>query len=532
MEVFRQLLQNIMNRFSEMPASRRVIGGLVLAGFIAGGLVLGFMGREGVKSVLFSNLSPGDSLAIQGRLNRMGVAYITQKKGSVIRVPSDQVYALRMELADEGLPRHHGAGFDMFNHPSLATTDFVQRVQYLEALQTELERTIEEMRPIALARVSIVLPRRSVFLREPNQSHASVLVRLKSGMTLERSQVNGIVHLVANAVPGLTSGRVTVVDTEGEILNQRKKGLIPGDLSQAQLAYQNDVRNSLQKQLQTMLDKVLGPDQSVVRVSAELNFRRVEKTSRTYDPNGRVLKDREQVRENSEGSRILPVGVPGLLSNVPGANGNVSSPPLGPKNSAESSYSKRKQIAHYHVSRTDQHVLEPVGTVRRISVSVLVNEIPVTVTGKTGTKTVLKPRSAQEIQDFTKIVQNAIGYDPQRGDQVVVLSVPFAGTVPKPPKNLEENFQEKIAPFVPLFEIFLGGLLLVIFGLLVLRPLLKAMVQWKPEMPIPQVAEGPPPSVAPAGSEMAHSSREEVARMTQEDPGQAATVIRSWLKEK
>lgn len=532
MDIFRQLLQNVTNRFSEMPLSRRVIGGLVLAGLIAGGIVLGLMGREGTQSVLFSNLSPGDSLAIQGRLNRMGIPYVTQNKGSVIRVPAGQVYALRMELADEGLPRHHGAGFDLFNHPSLATTDFVQRVQYLEALQTELERTVEEMRPIALARVSIVLPQRSVFLREPNQSHASVLVRLKSGMTLDRSQVNGIVHLVANAVPGLTANRVTVVDTEGEILNQKHKGMVPGDLTQAQLAYQNEVTGSLQKQLQTMLDKVLGPDQSVVRVSADLNFRRVEKTSRTFDPNTRVLKDREKVRESSEGSRILPVGVPGLLSNVPGRTGNVSSPPLGPKNSAESTYSKRKEIDHYHVSRTDQHVLEPVGTVRRISVSVLVNEVPMTVVGKNGSQTVLKPRSAQELQDFTKIVQNAIGYDPKRGDQVVVLSVPFAGTAPKPPKNLEENFQEKVAPFVPLLEIFLGGLLLVIFGLLVLRPLLKAMVQWKPEIPIPQAVEGPVVTAVPAGSEMVHSSREEVARMTQEDPGQAATVVRSWLKEK
>ncbi|MHB1605312.1 MAG: flagellar basal-body MS-ring/collar protein FliF [Leptospirales bacterium] len=525
-----QLFQGISGRFSEMPLARRVMALLVLSGLLAGGGFFAVMGKGADTGVLFANLSPGDSVAIQGRLNRLGVHYDVQKNGALIRVPTSQVYALRMELADEGLPRHHGAGFDLFNHPSLATTDFVQRVQYLEALQTELDRTIEEMSPIALARVSIVMPRRSVFLRESGKAHASVLVRMKPGMTLDRSQVNGIVHLVANSVQGLVSSSVTVVDTEGQILNRKRKGLVPGELSEAQLSYQREVQRSVQHQVQSMLDKVLGPDQSVVRVSTELNFRQVEKTSRTYDPNGRVLKDREQIREKSEGSRILPVGVPGMLSNVPGADGKVASPPLGPKNGAETSFSKKKQIAHYHVSRTDQHITEPVGTMRRISVSVLVNAVPMTINGKNGVKTVMAPRSSKEIAEFTQIVQNAIGYDPKRGDQVVVLSVPFAGTSPQIQKNLDQSFQEKIAPFVPLLEIFLGGLLLVIFSLLVLRPLLKAMVQWKPEAPNALVAEGP--SQSTAIPEPVRSSREEVSRMTQEDPGQAATVVRSWLKEK
>ena len=531
MDGLRQIFQNILDRFMQMPVARRMTVLVVFVGLVAGGIFFSMMEKTGGDGVLFSNLSPGDSMAIQGRLNRLGVPYHLLKKGSIIRVPGGQVYALRMELADEGLPRHHGAGFDLFNHPSLATTDFVQRVQYLEALQTELDRTIEEMTPIALARVSIVLPRRTVFLREPDQSHASVLVRLKPGMTLEHPQVNGIVHLVANAVPGLSASRVTVVDTEGQILNRKRRGLVPGELTEAQLSYQREVEQSVQHQLQSMLDKVLGPDQSVVRVSTELNFRQVEKSSRTWDPNGRVLKDREQIREKSTGSRILPIGVPGVLSNIPGSNGKVASPPMGPKNTAETRYSKKKQIAHYHVSHTDQHVTEPVGNLRRISVSVLVNAVPVTIQAKTGPKTVMQPRDPKEIQDFTRIVQNAIGYDQSRGDQVVVLSVPFSGSAVPSPKNIDQSFQEKLAPFVPLLEIFLGGLLLVIFSLLVLRPLLKAMVQWKPEMAPMQPAEGPPLGQKEV-DETIRSSRDEVARMTQEDPGQAATVVRSWLKEK
>ncbi|EQD45766.1 Flagellar M-ring protein FliF, partial [mine drainage metagenome] len=151
----------------------------------------------------------------------------------------------------------------------------------------------------------------------------------------------------------------------------------------------------------------------------------------------------------SRGSRILPVGVPGLLSNVPGATGKVSSPPLGPQNGSETSFKKKKEIDHYDVSETTQHVMEPVGTIKRVSVSVLVNQRLVEVSGKKGTKTVYQPRSAQEIQDFTHIVQNAMGFDPARGDQVVVLSVPFAGNAPGAVKNREQNLESSIAPFVP-----------------------------------------------------------------------------------
>ncbi len=530
MGALREMLGNLANRFSELSLSRKIVAGLVAAGLVATLIAFSLLGRQGDSSVLFSNLSPGDSLEIQSRLDRLGVAYHVAKKGSLIRVPSKDVYALRMELSDEGLPRHHGAGFDIFNHPSLATTDFAQKVQYLEALQTELDRTIEEMHPIALARVSVVLPTHSVFLREKTGAHASVLVRLKQGESLSRGQVNGIVHLVSNAVPGLVSRHVTVVDTNGEILNRKRPGLVPGELTSAQLAYQDQVQKRLQGQLQTMLDKVLGPDQSVVRVTAELNFRRVEKTSQSFDPNGRVVRDREKVRQESKGSRILPVGVPGLLSNIPGANGKVSSPPLGPQNGSETTFSKKKEIDHYDVSSTTKHVMEPVGTLKRVSVSVLVNQRAVTVAGKKGVKTVYQPRSAQEIQDFTHIVQNAMGFDPSRGDQVVVLSVPFAANAPAAPKNLDQSIESSIGPFVPLLEIFLGGVLLLLFGMLVLRPLLKGMTQWKPAMPTLQMAEGP---AAESGEGTAKpSSREEVARMTQEDPGQAAQVIRSWLKEK
>jgi flagellar M-ring protein FliF len=530
MGALRDILGNLASRFSELSMGRKIVAGLVGAGLVATLAVFSFLGRQGDSSVLFSNLSMGDSMELKSHLDRLGVPYHVSQKGSLIRVPSKDVYALRMQLSDEGLPRHHGAGFDIFNHPSLATTDFAQKVQYLEALQTELDRTIEEMHPIALARVSIVLPTHSVFLREKNGAHASVLVRLKQGESLSKGQVNGIVHLVSNAVPGLVSKHVTVVDTDGEILNVKRPSLIPGELTSAQLAYQEHVQKQFQGQLQTMLDKVLGPDQSVVRVTAELNFRRVEKTSQNYDPNGRVLKDREKIRQESRGSRILPVGVPGLLSNVPGATGKVSSPPLGPQNGSETSFKKKKEIDHYDVSETTQHVMEPVGTIKRVSVSVLVNQRLVSVSGTKGKKTVYEPRSAQEIQDFTHIVQNAMGFDPARGDQVVVLSVPFAENASGVVKNPDHNLESSIAPFVPLLEIFLGGVLLLLFGILVLRPLLKSMTQWKPAMPTLQMAEGPPQEGAEGTAKP--SSREEVARMTQEDPGQAAQVIRSWLKEK
>lgn len=531
MEVLRKIMDSLSLWFGRLSVAQKIVAGGLGALLSALVALLVVSGKGAPQGVLYSHLSPVDSFEIQKKLDRMGVPYTTDAKGAVIEVPKKQVYSLRMELADEGLPRHQGAGFDVFNHPSLTTTDFVQHVQYLQALQSELDRTIEEMSPISLARVSIVLPRRSVFLSHQGVAHASVLVRFKPGRQLARQQVNGIVHLVANSVEGLSPDHVTVVDNTGTILNEKRQGLVPGELTKAQLTYQSMVEHRLRHRVQSMLDQVLGEGQSVVRVNARLNFRRVEETRDLFDPNGRVLSEREKLRESSSGSRIMPVGVPGVMSNIPGANGKVASPPLGPEDGSRTKYSKNKDIEHYDVSRTSSHIVEPTGTLDRVSVSVLVNGKTREVAGKTGTTSVYEPRSAEEIAAFTRIVQNAIGFDPARGDTVVVDSVPFVRPEAEGPVSRSERMAERMKPFMPLLEIFLGGLLVLVFSLFILKPLLQSIVS----KAVPLPAQGPMGMSLPvrgAEEEPVRSSKDEVARMTQEDPSQAAQVLRLWLKEK
>jgi len=530
MEVFRKVMETVSMWFGRLTVVQKVVAGVLGALLLALATFLGTVGKGADMAVLYSRLSPTDSFEITQKLDRMGISYDTDAKGTVIRVPKKQVYTLRMELADEGLPRHHGAGFDIFNHPSLTTTDFVQHVQYLQALQSELDRTIEEMSPIALARVSIVLPRRSVFLRHQAGAHASVLVRLKPGRSLSRAQVKGIVHLVANAVEGLKPDHVTVVDNTGNILNDKRQGLVPGELTKAQLAYQTMVEHRLRNRVQSMLDQVLGEGQSVVRVNASLDFRRVEETRELYDPKGRALSEREKLREKSSGSRIVPVGVPGVLSNIPGSNGKVASPPLGPKDGTQTKYSKKKDIEHYHVSHTMSHIVLPTGTVSRVSVSVLVNGKTRVVEGKKGETRIYEPRTAEELASFTRIVQNAIGYDQARGDTVVVDSVPFVATAPEE-KTQEVRMAERLKPFMPLLEIFLGGLLVLVFSLFILKPILQSMMTKSMPMPAQGLVGLPIPNRDEEGESLS-SSKDDIARMTQEDPSQAAQVLRLWLKEK
>ncbi len=531
MEILRKAMETVSLWFGRLTMVQKVVAGVLGALLVALLVFLGTVGKRADKAVLYSHLSPTDSFEISQKLDRMGISYDTDSKGTVIRVPKKQVYTLRMQLADDGLPRHHGAGFAIFNHPSLTTTDFVQHVQYLQALQSELDRTIEEMSPIALARVSIVLPRRSVFLRHQKGAHASVLIRLKPGRSLSRPQVKGIVHLVANAVEGLTPDHVTVVDNTGTILNEKRPGLVPGELTKAQLAYQAMVEHRLRNRVQSMLDQVLGEGQSVVRVNATLDFRRVEETQELYDPKGRALSEREKLREKSSGSRIVPVGVPGILSNVPGANGKVASPPLGPKDGTQTKYSKKKDIEHYDVSHTMSHIVLPTGTVSRISVSVLVNGKTRVVTGKKGDTRIYEPRTPEELASFTRIVQNAIGYDSTRGDTVVVDSVPFAAAAPEE-KTQEVRMAERLKPFMPLLEIFLGGLLVLVFSLFILKPILQSMMTKSMPMPASGPMGLPIPERSAEEGEAVSSSKEEIARMTQEDPSQAAQVLRLWLKEK
>ncbi|OPX20274.1 MAG: flagellar M-ring protein FliF, partial [Desulfobacca sp. 4484_104] len=211
-------------------------------------------------AVLFSNLTQEDAGAIIGKLKAQKVPYQVDGGGTSIMVPKSQVYDLRLSLASEGLPQGGGVGFELFDKQTLGTTEFVQRLNFQRALQGELARTICRFPEIAEARVHIVTPKDSLFVEDQEEPSAAVVLKLRPGRTLSQAQLDGIINLVASSVEGLSPGQVTVVDMTGKILSKPQDALGAGRLTNAQIEYQQQVESALKAKVQSMLDKILGPN--------------------------------------------------------------------------------------------------------------------------------------------------------------------------------------------------------------------------------------------------------------------------------
>lgn len=394
--------------------------------------------------VLYTNLSERDGGAVIAELQKLNVPYRITDGGGVIQVPSDQVYAMRMKLAAAGLPKGAGVGFESLDNEPMGTSQFVEQVNYQRALEGSLARTIESLSAVGSATVHLAIPKPSVFLSQEEKPTASVLVKLYPGRVLSGAQVAGIVHLVSSGVAGMSDKNVTVVDQDGTMLTaagQDESGIEPG-----QLAYRNAVEQQYRKQIESILTPLVGADGVRVAVSADLDFGKTE-TSSVYYGQGHVLSQQVQ-STNSSGSANLPSGVPGALTNQPPGGVNApfavasASAPLTPKQFAQMTPSLKalaptsassSATTNFDLDKTVSHTQQPVGSIKRISVSVLVNDEDVSDSGAT-----VKPRAmtVQQLAQIKKLVESAIGFDAKRGDQVSVVNIPFSARAAKAEKAL------------------------------------------------------------------------------------------------
>ncbi len=383
--------------------------------------------------VLFSDLDPKDAAAIIEKLKEQNIPYELADGGTTVRVPQSQVYELRLALAREGLPSGSIVGYEIFDRTNLGMSDFVQKLNHKRALEGELQKTIASFDEVQKVRVMIVLPEKALFEKDQKKPTASVLLHLKSGRSLSKLNIEGIQNLVASSVEGLSPADVTVVDQHGQILSQapRETSTLAG-LTATQYEQQQKVESYLTSRVQSLLDGVLGPGNSVVRVSAELDFTQREQTRENYDPDGQVIRSEERIAEARRSQDSL---------DYPAVN-------------SESNATKVR--TNYEISRTVERIVGGVGTIKRISASVLVNGVT-KVVEQDGKKVVqYTPRSQDELQKLTQIVRNAIGYDPERNDQVSVVNLPFDTTM------LEEPEQE------PAFTLPKGNLAVGIAALVAL----------------------------------------------------------------
>lgn len=410
MAAWKERFLELWNRYSK---TQRAIGiGVIVAILVA---ILGISFWYGSKPdmvPLYTNLETKDAGDVVNSLRESGVQYRIEenKRGTTVYVPATQVHDVRLELASAGLPRGN-KGFELFDDSKLGVTEFQNRINYIQALQGELTRTIEQIDAVQKARVHIVLPEDSLYKKNEKPATASIMLILSRSVQLTPAEVKGIVNLVAHSVQGLTPENITIVDEAGNILNENESDDALAQQQRNNLKALNQiemtrkVRDNIQQNIQTLLDNSLGRGQAFVRVSVELDFDERQTDRQTFTPvvdEAGIIRSQQDVSETYSGRSNMPGGPAGVQGNVPGY--------VAEDRNANADYERKESTKNYEVNEENQKIVSSPGSISRLTVAVLVND---TIT------------DAQR-ENLLRVVSSAAGINETRGDVISVEPMPFS----------------------------------------------------------------------------------------------------------
>jgi len=511
----------LLGGFNALPASRKmtiaiaaVTVGLSISAFVW------FMNQADYR-VLFSNLSSTDASSIVTKLKEKKVPYQISAAGDVISVPAGQVSEMRLELAAGGIPQGGGVGFEIFDSKTFGTTEFEKQINYRRALQGELARTINSLDEIQQSRVHIVLPKDSLFVDQQKKTTASVTIRLKQGKKLRPSQVDGIGHLVASSVEGLRAADVMIVDGQGNILSKITEG--DSNLTQmsaSQVEHKKNLEKDMAGQIQTLLENVVGTGKAAVRVSADLDFRIMEKTEELYDPESPVIRSSQKQLDKMTG----PAPVPGKTA--------ATSPSTGTEKE------KSDETVNYEINKVVNKTVMPVGDVKKLSVAVLVDGI---YSKDAKGELVYQDRPKKDVDALEDLVRKSAGLNAQRGDQITVSSMPFSRT------DADQGmaslpWQDRLAVFFPIIKYVMILIALALILLFVIKPLVQNLTAISQRAPsgtltasgsggVSVKLSGQSTPLAIGGIDDRTMTEVEMARHLAElDSKKFAELLRNWLK--
>ena len=397
--------EQLRQLWAQLDLRQRVVLGAVAIGTLTVLVAMGIWASRPSYEVLYSGLSAADSGAALEHLRSEKIDYRLTNGGATIEVPRESVHEARLDLARKGLPQGGTVGFEIFDQSGLPGTDFVNKISHLRALQGELTRTIEELREVQWARVHLVIPQPALFVEEETPPTASVVLGVLAGSRLPGAEVRAITHLVGSAVDRLDPGHVTVLDSNGNLLAPGQgdaEGAHPATLTTAQLQAQRSLQEDLRRRVQTMLDHTLGPGRSIVRVWAELDFDTEETTNETVEApvSGEGMASRRETSEETyEGQGRGPAGTPGVSANLMEA--------LTTTEGEAGSFTSTQETVEYEHSRRLETRRKAPGTIKRISVAVIVDE----------------DLSGVDLTVLEELVAAAAGVDELRDDTVTVQSM-------------------------------------------------------------------------------------------------------------
>ena len=528
--------------FFYTPAARMLTMMIGVAAIVGAMVGVWVWSQQPNYRVLFSNFTEKDGGEIVATLEQMNVPYQVSEGGTAILAPADQVHAVRLKLASQGLPNGGGVGFEIMETQKLGISQFLEQVNFQRALEGEMARSIQSIGAVKSARVHLAMHKPSVFVRQKQKPTASVLLNLHAGRMLEQPQVDAIVHLVASSVPNLQASNVTVVDQRGTLLSgsDRKNGV--NSLDPKQLRYIQEVERSIVKRVESIVSPLVGATNVRAEATAEIDFSRSEQAAEIYKPN-QLPNEQPAIRsqQSSESQTLAGSGsggVPGALTNQPPqpATAPITATPGAPGATTQTATGtttplnmQKQATTNYEVDKTIRYTQQPMGGIKRLAVAVVVNYKQKTEKGKT----TLVPLTEDEKTQITELVKEAMGFSEARGDSLNVLNASFA---------VPEEIKEKKVPIWKRADIWelgmkigkyvLGGLVILYLFFMHVRPLLRRLsnIQFAPPPPPVSAAPPVPEQAAPVMPQRTYEDNLDAAKqMAKQDPKVVANVVKSWV---
>ncbi|MDR3089193.1 MAG: flagellar M-ring protein FliF [Desulfobulbaceae bacterium] len=514
------------------PLGRKLATAAVLIITLALFAYLFIVAKGADQQLLYANLQPESAASVVEWLKGQNIPYSLKNAGKDIWISADKIYETRLELAAGNLPTGAGVGYEVFDKQSFTLTDYVQKVNYNRALQGELARTIASLEPVESARVHLALPEKRLFRDERRPATASVIVTLKPGKGLDKRQVRGIANLVAGSIPELEPNNVKIIDSKGVELVADDEETSDKSLTLDMLKLQQEVEGRLEMRAQDMLDRTMGADKAMVRVSATLDFSRSEKTQETFDADDPVIRS-EQVTNETTAPPTLVGGVPGVQSNLESQGGVAAS-------GQNETSNKTSRVTNYEISKTVSKTALPIGSISKLSVSVLVaDKLAANEEGQAPTSVT---RSPAELKEIENMVRAAVGFSPGRGDQINVSSMPFVAATSEDEHEAAGSSGPSLTSsyyqYLPLLKMLALPLAALLLYVLFVRPLVKTMRgEVKHYRTVSELEEeqmrrvetrrlDAPPAPPDPDSEVSRI-REEVLR----DQTPAAHIVKNWIQE-
>ncbi|MFT5594073.1 MAG: flagellar M-ring protein FliF [Oceanicoccus sp.] len=459
----------IMMGFNKLTIVRQVALLIGFAGLLALGIGVVIWSQETQYRPLISNLEEFNAKEILAILDQTGIDYRINPTSGIVTVPETDIHEARLALAPVLAEVDDTVGLELLDQEQgLGTSQFIESARYRRGLEGELARTISSLQSVRNARVHLAIPKQSVFVRDDREPRASVFLEIYGGKGLKQAQAEAIINLVAGSIPELSVENVTLVDQKGNLLSKDDK-TTEDILAAKQYEFTRKLEDNLNQRVQRILEPVLGSENFQAEVSADLDFTAVEQTQELYNPDLIALRSEQTLDEESLNK--VDGGVPGALSNQPPGAAEVPEVAKGEGGAKGQPIERRSEATrNYEVDRTLSHTQHQVGKVRRITVSVAVND-RARLNPQTGV-TEAVTWTAEELSRLEILVKDSVGFNAARGDSVSVVNSAFLGG----PQELGEPDFWRQPWFWEIVKQVLAGLflLIVIFG--VIRPIVRNLI--------------------------------------------------------